>query len=277
MTLETAKNKVKKLIDEYSTRGAVTSPSDLNIADYELKMSDYFDIAQKEIATVKNIRKVNKITQFLPENKLNNGFYEEVKEGDKLEYKAIGKAYYFEVSGEAEIKITSGEETITVNNEGLNYETYYGSFDESAEIKISFNSDYLYAIRNVAIFAVSNTNYSSYIKYPLPTDSLKIFKVSLNGKDFDHYFMNDSLYVAWQERGEIVMEYAALPSVTDDDYEFEIANELQEAMCFYVAALLIQSENPNMFSILYSQYQSKLANAEVQKYPAQTRIKRVYY
>ena len=56
MNLITAKAKVKKLIDAYSSERQ--TPSEQNTVDYESKLNDYFDIAQKEIATVKNITRV---------------------------------------------------------------------------------------------------------------------------------------------------------------------------------------------------------------------------
>ena len=53
MTLGEGKAKVYKLIDEYSSGGAVTKD-----ADIEHKMADFFDMAQKDVAQVQPIVKL---------------------------------------------------------------------------------------------------------------------------------------------------------------------------------------------------------------------------
>lgn len=52
MNLGAAKNKVLKLLDEYSSGGAITPDTDINN-----KMNDFFDIAQKDMASYAKIRK----------------------------------------------------------------------------------------------------------------------------------------------------------------------------------------------------------------------------
>ena len=53
MTLGEGKRKVYMLLDEYSSGGAVTRD-----ADIEAKMADFFDIAQKQAAEVKKLRRL---------------------------------------------------------------------------------------------------------------------------------------------------------------------------------------------------------------------------
>lgn len=53
MTLEEGKRKVYMLLDEYSSGGALTRD-----ADIEAKMADFFDIAQKQAAEIKKIRRM---------------------------------------------------------------------------------------------------------------------------------------------------------------------------------------------------------------------------
>ena len=57
MTLGEGKNKVLKLIDEYSSGGTITPDEDIN-----LKMNDFFDIAQKQVAQIKKLVKSKKIS-----------------------------------------------------------------------------------------------------------------------------------------------------------------------------------------------------------------------
>ncbi len=53
MTLGEGKRKVYMLLDEYSSGGAVTHD-----ADMEAKMADFFDMAQKQVAEIKKIRRI---------------------------------------------------------------------------------------------------------------------------------------------------------------------------------------------------------------------------
>lgn len=56
MTLGEAKAKVYMLLDEYSTGGVVEEDEDM-----ELKMTAFFDIAQKELASIKKIMRVHRV------------------------------------------------------------------------------------------------------------------------------------------------------------------------------------------------------------------------
>ena len=56
MTLEDGKRRVYMLLDEYSSAGAITRDGDI-----EAKMADFFDIAQKQAAEIKKIRRMYKI------------------------------------------------------------------------------------------------------------------------------------------------------------------------------------------------------------------------
>ncbi len=278
MNLITAKAKVKKLIDAYSERG--NAPSEQNTVDYELKLNDYFDIAQKEIATVKNITRVYSVGHYLPENLLGNSAREYIRTDTGLTFSAKGKSYYFEVTGSCTITIKADDTEETLFNNSKNYRIYKGSYD-CEELTISFSSAGVYAVRNVAIFAPAGEyHFGEYTPFALPDDFHRVYKITLNNKEPDHYFSGRMVYVKRCEQGELVIEYAAMPeTITDatgDFYEFEIAEELQEAMCFYVAALLMQSENPSVYTILLSEYKSKLVNATTEIYPTQKRVRRVH-
>ncbi|MBQ8264173.1 MAG: hypothetical protein IJY96_05285 [Oscillospiraceae bacterium] len=56
MTLGEGKRKVYMLMDEYSSGGSVTED-----ADIEMKMADFFDIGQKQVAEIKRIRRTHVI------------------------------------------------------------------------------------------------------------------------------------------------------------------------------------------------------------------------
>ena len=56
MTLGDGKRKVYMLLDEYSSGGAIAAD-----ADIEAKMADFFDIAQKQAAEIKKIRRMHTV------------------------------------------------------------------------------------------------------------------------------------------------------------------------------------------------------------------------
>ena len=56
MTLGEGKRKVYMLLDEYSSGGQPTED-----ADIEAKMADFFDIAQKQVAEIKKIRRIRTV------------------------------------------------------------------------------------------------------------------------------------------------------------------------------------------------------------------------
>ena len=58
MTLGEGKKKVYELLDEYSAGGTVETDEDI-----ELKMADFFDMAQKDVAKYKRIVKTKKINR----------------------------------------------------------------------------------------------------------------------------------------------------------------------------------------------------------------------
>ena len=58
MTLGEGKKKVYELLDEYSSGGELTEDKDI-----ELKLADFFDIAQKRVAMVKRIVAVKTINR----------------------------------------------------------------------------------------------------------------------------------------------------------------------------------------------------------------------
>ena len=57
MTLGEGKRKVYMLLDEYSSSGNITEDKDI-----EAKMADFFDMAQKQVAEIKKLRRVAKLS-----------------------------------------------------------------------------------------------------------------------------------------------------------------------------------------------------------------------
>ena len=226
---------------------------------------------------------MERIIHGLPNNALQTGFCSYTKEGEPVTFLAAGRAYYFEVVGDVDITITCGDETEHIDNFSTDFKRYKGAFEHKAEMTIAFSGNYMYTVRNIAIFAVPTPHdYGEYIRYRLPDNCYKVMTLEMNRQSLDSgcfYYKGNSVFISSKLRGEIIMDYHAYPKTidgdTDDFYVLEVDDELQDAMCFYVAALLLQSENPSMYSILYSQYQNKLTNINTAKFPLPNRIKRV--
>lgn len=62
MTLGDGKRKVLMLLDEYSTGGTVVPENDSAVADINFKMADFFDMAQKDMASHMPIVKSSTVT-----------------------------------------------------------------------------------------------------------------------------------------------------------------------------------------------------------------------
>lgn len=101
MNLLTAKNKVLMLIDVYSKNGIIQDPNGTKLKNYSYKMTPFFDMAQKQIATVKKIETLYTVdvapstdTDYyvipLPGNCYQMGYVE--SENEKISWNRKGKS-----------------------------------------------------------------------------------------------------------------------------------------------------------------------------------------
>ncbi len=287
MNLGEAKKRALSLMAEYSVDGVPIS--DGENADYLNRMNRFADAAQKELAQVKKIHAVYEIAHnpIQPQQGLLNGF--ELKQhlpGNDLIDAFIGsKSFYFEVDNIADIYI---EENVngswtplkTINNTIKGeFTTHKGNVVPSNpgnQVRLRFSGDYVYNIRNRALYAYSFPTdedvqeYRPYQKYSMPTDFMELQKV-IQESDPRQYKEMAAFYwegkrtfvLNFYETGSFLIYYYRYPTTIDtttiDTYEFEIDIEAQEAIPFYLAGHAVMDENPTLGIQLLNEYQTKLS------------------
>ena len=310
----TARTKTFMLIDSYSRSGVLLDPNDTKQKDYTLKMPLFFDMAQKQISTIKKIVKTRKISHAMPINGLTSQNYQfDIVQnyGDDQNYKKAGtaNAYYFEVDDVCQVVIE--EETSedvwnilkTINNPLANagvFTAYKGLLSPSSEdndIRIRFIGDTLYNHRNRALWGekfsdVSRVpNYNSYVLYQVDPNFYQLNKVILKGQVYnaqayrntdDFYWeRRDTIAIGWYNVGEYSVEYFAYPSditaSTADDVEFEIDIEAQELIPFYAAAMLLVNENNVVGDRMLNEYNVKLSNLDTKVTPGSNTVQNTMF
>jgi len=300
MNLGEAKNKVLMLINQYSTRGTVNN--DGNIADYNLKLKSFLDLAQSNIAETKYIKRSYIVSQYLPFVPSEEQF--EIKQhiDSDITVSGTGYAYFFSVDNDADVYIEEVYSDGTVveldfinaySEEGFtDFKGLIEPLSTTSTVQIRFSGDYAYNIKNAVIYPAKYRSYdkvpdfSRYISYQMPDDYLLSLNVSLKTKS-DYIPLTDFVWenphtigISAYTRGEIRIEYAASPTtITDtaaDTYEFEIGLNEQGAMVYYAAALCMQHINPNVYSTLMQLYTEKMLNVQENKGLRQTAVKKVF-
>lgn len=289
LTLGEAKIKALKLLDEYSLNGKLI---DVNKnADYMLKMNALADMAQQELSGFRKIKAKYEISQATVSNLISNipGIDSKQHLNNDLEFEVIGaKSYYFEVDNVSNIYI---EEKISNNwvliksidhTESDGFKAYKGNIekqDESNPVKIRFSGNYVYNLRNIALYAYSFPtdeqipSYSPEIKYQMPADFVEVDKVILedtNGryKELMNYYWESTniLVINYKYQGRISVNYFKMPSkitdTTPDSYEFEVDYTVANLIPFYIASFPKAEENPSLSGQYRRIYETGLINLD---------------
>lgn len=306
MTLGEIKKRVAMLINTYSERGEIFDNNATNVKDFYLKMNGYIDMAQKSISEIKYVKKNKKITHIVPFNPTSEQFeilthYSE----DIIICASEAHAYSFCVDGDAEVFIEGVKEdgSIDILSSIFPYSDdggfkrfkdliYIPEDEQYKSIQLRFSGDYYYNIKNTALFNAKYSTYDKipdfarYIEYIMPDDFYKIISIKIrddNGLELlkDFYWKNPNiLAVSVYEKGEIIVEYAIKPKTIDadtaEDYELEIGETAQVALAYYVAALLVQKEDYNLYTILMQNYTERMVNISNSIGLSGSRIKKVY-
>lgn len=299
MNLGEAKEKAFKLIKKYSDAGEIIDATDEAHQDYLLRMNDLADDAQQEIARFIKIPAVYSITQWPDDNLLGLTAFdmERYEPGTDLIKAGTGaKAYYFEVDRPATVHI---EEEIagvwtnltTVTVTGITKFTAYKAnitpSDSENSVRMRFTGTYPYTVRNRALFKYSYATdgdvpaYKPFVPYTLPTDFMEFDKI-MRWYDQRQYelFTGDYRYtgkktieINWFINGQLDIHYFKLPATIDattlDSYEFEIDQNAQNLIPYYIAAHLIMHEKQNIGVFLKQQYDNKLVNLSSLQTPYQ--------
>jgi hypothetical protein len=284
VNLGEAKRKVLKMLDE-NTSIAITQ-------DPVAKFHDYFDMGQREVSTIKPIKKIYRISQVnsLNKNLLPNPlttFDIKAHYDEDVIYSAYGaKAYHFAVDDVATVyieELISGAWVVkqTINANPTNgFMNYKGFTNATGEVRIRFSGDNYYRYRNVCLWGEKFSsidkipNYELYTEYPMPSDFYELIKVVKNSnfatneyKSYEGFKWQGArtLILNYFEDGEYEIEYKAYPTKIDENtpntYEFEVEPDIQDAMLFYVAAQCeIKEYNLNAYDNFISKYNNALTN-----------------
>lgn len=297
MNITQCDDKVIKLINYFSISGNIIPTVDPNSQDYRLRFRAHYDAAQKEISTVKTIRRTHKISQNPIPNQLNNPLYMfdiiQHLDTDLTDMTAKGsKAYTFKVDNIATIYVEEEINGVWTVLETINHTTPVGEFTEykglitasstTNNIRVRFSGSYPYNIRDRALFKYTFPNaeavpqHQRYNLYTMPTVFYKLNKVVFKGDASQGYPYNPTADFFWEKsnviainyynKGEYTIDYNAYPQdITDStpsSYEFEVDIEAQELIPFYTAAMVMMDENGNINNKLYAIYQGKVANLD---------------
>lgn len=287
MQLGEAKKKALSLMAEYSVDG-VPIPDGEN-ADYLNRMNRFADTAQKEIAQVKKIHAVVNISNnpVKPQQGLLQGFdLKQYLPGNEIvDIYPGSKAYYFEVDNVADIYIEERTVNgyvplITINNTTKGKFTAYKGLiqasNPSADIRLRFSGDYVYNIRNKALFAYSFPtaddvpDYRPYLRHEMPADFMELNKVI---QQTDPRSYKEMIAFYWEGKRTFILNYydtgsfdihyykypTSITSSTLDTYEFEVDTEAQELIPFFIAGHALMDENQTLGIQLLNEYQVKLS------------------
>ena len=295
MNLGEAKNRVLKIMREYSNAGVVTPVS--RNKDYTLSMNSLFDVGQKEIATTtKPIYKNFDISQLGLSNGLGRDVgwkIEQHKTEDRIFTINSGAlSYYFEIDNTADVFIE--EETspdvwtilethnyVATAREYTTFKNLIVPSDTDNAIRLRFSGDFFYNFKNYALFienfalVADVPNYEPFVEYILPTDFYNIKDVvwEYNIGKYTQYGAyrferkdenRRSIMIPYHDTGEFRVKYNAYPTTIDDDtldtHEFDLDDEAQEVLLYYVASGLKKDEDPNMSDRLQNDYNIKMNN-----------------
>lgn len=208
---------------------------------------------------------------------------------------AASKAYYFEISNDAVIKIytvADGVDTLVqtithIANIANTYETYKGLISNAGanEVKIVFeSSDYIYDVRNIALYNI-NFKYEDDIydntklrKFPLKTlirDFYKINSIIFQDSDtlqemnnVDYTLYGDSeLHVDSTFKGNLILKYEAYPDKIDgstvDTYTFTMADEMVVLLPLYIASELYKDDDAALAVQYRNQFETGLQKLNI--------------
>ena len=299
-TLGEAKTIAIKLINNYSTSGNLITASDPNMLDYTLRMNGFFNTYQNQVATIKKIHALHKITQNPIPNQLPNPIYlfDVVQHlAADLTYTAKGsKAYYFEVDNLCDVYIeeevsgawvalpTPIHIEVTTKPDGFfAYKGLITAADDDNNIRIRFSGDYPYNIRGIALYAYTFPTdddippYTRYNLYTMPADFYQLNKVVWKGNTADSKPYVNTADFFWEGRNVIAINYynkgeysifyykypTKITDTTLDTATFDIDEDAVQCLAFLVAADVIQDERASIANTLRAIGQNMLANLDV--------------
>ena len=284
MTLSEALTKAQLILNTYSIDGVANPDTYNNQADAKLRMRDFANAAQQEIART-NGRITKEFTYVTFENKFAySSTLDEVTmmHGEDTVFTATtGYAYSIDICGDCEIKIAVGGtviDTVTVYPTSGEFVNYKGVITNTAgaAVTITVSSDYDYLYRNVAIYLNKYPDDDSVQQYSrsrlitAPTDMIEVVQgeVYFNGaKTAEFRTFDRNIYIENDTSGMWTFTYYAQPqeitSITPLTYEFEVPAQTHDAIPFkmaYLCAIDIQGVSAAVLTAIKNEYAQHLSS-----------------
>lgn len=211
---------------------------------------------------------------------------------------AASKAYYFEISNDAVIKIytvADGVDTLVQTithsaNIANTYEIYKGLITNATPdaVKIVFEaSDYMYDVRNIALYNI-NFKYEDDIfdntklrKFPLKTlipDFYDILSLEYEKEETQGYYNvnwtlegDETLVIDGDMKGNFIITYKAYPEKitksTSDSYKFTQPAEMVALLPLYIASELYKDDDISQATIFRNEFETALYNTKTIERP----------
>ncbi|QWT54894.1 hypothetical protein KP626_07250 [Christensenella sp. MSJ-20] len=275
-TWKDLKDETLQLMFSYSNLGALDL-SDVN-KDYLLAMPAAANYAMIELASIRPITKVVRISQYPVNNLLGTEPGEMIHcEGD-MEFTAQNpRSYYFEVQGDITFSLEKDGAQIArgSNTEQRGFTAYRGSIEEHGKITIRFHGENGYAIANIAMYEESFDSadlipafrtQQTYDIRALGEGYMRIAPeqpVWYKGRDISAYVIRnrDKVIVDGGMAGEIQVYYHAYPARitvnTPDETRMELDDEALELVPLYMASRLYMDDDSGVSTLYYNMYDAR--------------------
>lgn len=286
LTVDQAFDRALQMMSEYSVRGVVQTGT--KIEDNKKKRFSLADSAQQEIALKIPIEETYIYSNF----KLDTLFGDEAGlnivehlNDDVVLMEVVGPASYtFEcnaTSGTYEVQEEQSEDNWVLLGSAVNftgtdgqYVTYKANItpsDSSYSVRIVLKGSYPYYATNYTMYDITfdtDGNVAEYghkNKYALPSDFREIRELNHNGNNVTNYEIEDGyIYLDKDDEGIYKMIYHKLPKVLNIDDSlgtetFELKKEAHHLIPYYMVALMILEDKPEVADVAFQEYERKLA------------------
>ncbi len=282
--LSEVKNRILKVMNEYSVSGEVISATDENALDYLLRMNSLIDIHQRKIATT--LKKISKCLKFTQYPLINYAVSEGITrfEGTDLYFGGNQgiKSYCVKVDGSCTVTIeqsvdgvtyTTLETTAVVITTFGQFETVRGNITPTTDyyVRMKISGTYDFNISSVALYSATFPTdsdvpvYDDYIAKTLPTDLYNINYIMV-GDNNEYKMLVDykqegrtTLLIPFDTTGEIRMYYWAYPAKIDDTtldtITLDVDDEAIDVVVYGVALELVDETSTELYQRIKSKYE----------------------
>lgn len=290
MTLGEVKNRILKVLREYSRRGEITPTTDKQYLDLTLSMNSLIDMHQRKIATsVKKLETSKVFTQYNPSNILtySKSLFDIIhvtKNDVIISGYGIAHSYYFESDNYFYASIETSDDGETWVNQSYVSAAGFTSGIMKAYSGECFSTNYIrivfygnasaYNIRNIAMFEEISYNitnlpkYKDPMPYTLPDNFYKMKSIILNGQEQDSkkYIKSTNweqegttIYLPYDEIGEYRILYWKYPTIIDDSTNDSTAleSDLEAIDAIIYGVAMDIAEVDETFQPMYTRLQNK--------------------